>query len=109
MVMESKHNLEFYRMMINPDIRGEQAWERRDFSKIPPRELIPLLISYDNLPNGTPKLEYRLNHPELEKWFVEVLGLVPAEGRTYQKNVLNPWEKFEEGERLREEMLEKIK
>ncbi len=65
---------EFYRTMVD-----KGSWKERDFTKVPTREVWELFAYYNSLPEGTARMEYRLQHKELNDWLVLAKGYKPAE------------------------------
>jgi len=56
-------------------------WKAKDFSKVPGREVYTLLQEYEEIVEGKARLLFRHEHPELEKWFVDVKGYTPVGDR----------------------------
>jgi len=84
-LMEHK---EFYDTMYDLKI-----WtEKRDFSKVPTREVYALYQTYLGLPPGTPRLDYRARYPELDAWLVLAKEYTPVKGRGEAGAEPTPWE-----------------
>lgn len=89
---------EFYDTMLEMGI-----WtEPRDFSKVPTREVARLYETYQGLPTGTPRLDFRAKHPDLDAWLVLKFGYKPIKDRGDTAAEKTPWEEFEEVERFKE-------
>jgi len=70
-------HMDFYRYM-----HDKGYWTKeRDFTKIPTRGVAKLITAYDVLPKGSARLKFRYEHPELENYFVNVLGYKPVGDR----------------------------
>jgi hypothetical protein len=54
------------------------GWQDKDFSKVPTRKVSGLLDEYNKLPEGTARKKFRLEHPELDAYFVLAKGYKPA-------------------------------
>jgi hypothetical protein len=52
-------------------------WQEKDFTKVPTRKVYGLYQTYNTLPKGEARLNFRVQHPELDAW------LVYAKGYTY--------------------------
>jgi hypothetical protein len=52
-------------------------WQEKDFTKVPTRQVYGLYQTYNTLPKGEARLNFRVQHPELDAW------LVYAKGYTY--------------------------
>lgn len=75
-------NPEFETAMVDSGI-----WqEKRDFSKVPTREVFTLYQGYQDEATGKARLIFRHDHPDLEKWFVDALGYTPV-GDRWQNGV----------------------
>ena len=83
---------EFYQAMISPEIMGENAWQPRDFSKVPTQEVFGLYQQYLDLPVGQDRLDFREKHPELDNWLVLAKGLKPVGDRGNPEAETTPWE-----------------
>ena len=75
--------------------------EPRDFSKVPTREVWNLYQIYQGLPSGTPRLDYRAKHPDLDAWLVLKFGYKPISGRGDTEAPRTPWEEFAQVEEFR--------
>ena len=64
--------MEFVNAMLKlyKDTDGKQGWEKKDFSKVPTREVWGLYLQYLDLPAGTARYNFRGRHPELDAWGV---------------------------------------
>jgi len=82
---------EFYNNMVNLGL-----WKPRDFGKVPTREVYGLYETYKGLPTGTPRYDFRIEHPELDAWLVLKFGYKPVSGRSKKETPKTPWEKLEE-------------
>jgi len=88
---------EFYKAMYDLEI-----WtEPRDFSKVPTREVWSLYQTYQNLPSGTPRLDFRAKHPDLDAWLVLKFGYKPIEDRGKKEAEKTPWEEAAEVEQFK--------
>jgi len=88
---------EFYKTMYDLGI-----WtEPRDFSKVPNREVWSLYQQYQNLPSGTPRLDFRAKHLDLDAWLVLKFGYKPIEDRGKKEAEKTPWEKAAEVEQFK--------
>jgi len=72
--------------------------EERDFSKVPTREVYALYQTYQGLPSGTPRLDFRAKHPDLDAWLVLKFGYKPITDRGSAEAPPTPWEKAAEVE-----------
>ncbi len=70
-------NPEFHQALVDTGI-----WkELRDFSKVPTREVNTLYVTYQGLPLGQTRLDYRAQHLNLEAWLVSALDYKPLGDR----------------------------
>lgn len=76
--------------------------EPRDFSKVPTKQVWGLYQGYLKLPKGQPRLDYRIDHPELDAWLVLAKGYKPAEGRGEATEQVTPWEELAAVETFKE-------
>ena len=90
-------NKEFYQAMIDLDL-----WQPRDFSKVPTKEVYELYKTYQGLPTGTPRLNYRKANPTLEEWGILAGKWKPLAGRGEIEEKKSPWQEAEEIERFKE-------
>ena len=81
-------NQAFYKEMLAKVFK-----ERRDFRKVPSREVFDLWVIYNNLPSGSVRKDYRLAHSDLDDWLVRAKGYKPAEGEISDLEGLSGWEK----------------
>jgi hypothetical protein len=88
-------NQEFY----NKVYLGILGNERKDFTKVPTKEVYALYQIYEGLPNGKPKYDFRAKYPELDDWLVTAFGLTPIKDRGDSTAGMTPWE---ESERIKE-------
>ena len=89
---------ELYKTMLDMGI-----WtEPRDFTKVPTREVYKLYQTYLGLPTGTPRLDFRAKHPELDAWLVLAKGYKPVTDRGSAGAEKTPWEELEEVRRFQE-------
>jgi len=94
-LMEHK---EFYDTMYDLKI-----WtEPRDFSKVPTREVYALYQTYQGLPSGNPRYDFRAKHPDLDAWLVLKFGYKPISGRGDTEAPPTPWEEAAAAERFKE-------
>jgi len=71
---------EFYAIMIDPEIMGEDAWQPRNFEGVPTRDVFKKYKRYKDMESVKSRLWYRCHNEELDDWLVDVKGLVPAYG-----------------------------
>ncbi len=71
---------EFYKIMIDPEIMGEAAWQPRDFSKVPTREVFKQYRKYLGLETPKARLWYRCSNKDLDDWLHTAKGLKRAYG-----------------------------
>ena len=91
-------HLDFYHKMLELEM-----WtEPRDFSKVPTREVYSLYQTYQGLPTGTPRLDFRRKHPDLDAWLVSTKGYTPVEDRGSAEAPPTPWEEAQAAERFKE-------
>jgi hypothetical protein len=91
---------DFYRQMVKLGVLSE-----RDFSTVPTRKVWSLYQAYQGLPQGTPRLEYRAKHPELDAWLVAKYNYKPVsehKNAPEPSETMGPWERAEEAERLQD-------
>jgi hypothetical protein len=89
---------DFYNMMLEMGL-----WtEPRDFTKVPTREVWSLYQIYQGLPTGTPRLDFRAQHPELDAWLVLAFDLKPIGDRGNPEAEKTPWEEYGEVEQFQE-------
>ena len=94
-LMEHK---EFYEAMLEMGM-----WtEPRDFSTVPSREVYALYQTYQGLPSGTPRLDFRAAHLDLDAWLVLKFDYKPIEERGQPKAEKTPWQEAQEVERFKE-------
>jgi len=67
---------DFYQTMLNLGL-----WQSRDFSKVPTRQVYSLYQTYMGLPTGTPRLDFRAQHLDLDNWLVKAKGYTPVGSR----------------------------
>ena len=67
---------DFYQTMLNLNL-----WQSRDFSKVPTRQVYSLYQTYMGLPTGTPRLDFRAQHLDLDSWLVKAKGYTPVGNR----------------------------
>ena len=88
----------FYQTMLDLKI-----WlEPTDFSKVPTRKVFELYKTYQGLPSGSSRFDFRAKHPDLDAWLVLKLGYKPIAERGEEKAKKTPWEEFEEVKRFQE-------
>jgi len=58
---------DFYQTMLNLNL-----WQSRDFSKVPTRQVYSLYQTYNTLPKGDARIDFRVQHPEFDAWLVYV-------------------------------------
>jgi len=88
-LMEHK---EFYDTMYKLEL-----WtEKRDFSKVPTREVYALYQTYLGLPSGNPRYDFRAKHPDLDAWLVLKFGYKPIGDRGEAGDEKTPWEEAAE-------------
>jgi len=75
----------FYQAMVD---RG--LWKEKDFTKVPTREVWEKYGYYSTLAEGTARMEYRLQHPDLDDWLVLAKGYKPAEAPKPPPKPRNP-------------------
>lgn len=97
-------NKEFYGAMVDLGI-----WQERDFSKVPTKEVFNLYQEYLGKDKGTPRYDFRREHPELDDWLVLKFGYKPVSERAKkettkepEKEEKTPSEELEEVERFKE-------
>ena len=99
-------HMDFYRLAtVNPKDKrfsGLLGWQRRDFSKVPSREVFNLYKIYEGLPSGNPRYDFRAKHLDLDAWLVLKFGYKPIEERGKKKAPKTPWEILQEVERFKE-------
>jgi len=89
---------EFYNTMLDMGI-----WtEPRDFSKVPTREVYALYQTYQGLPSGNPRYDFRAKHPDLDAWLVLKFGYKPVAERGEAGTEPTPWETAEDVRRFQE-------
>ena len=76
--------------------------EPRDLSKVPSRKVFELYKTYQGLPSGNPRTDFRAQHPELDAWLVLKFGYKPVEGRGDTEAPKTKWEEAEEARRIKE-------
>jgi len=67
---------DFYQTMLSLGL-----WQSRDFSKVPTRQVYSLYQTYMGLPTGTPRLDFRAQHLDLDNWLVKAKGYTPVGSR----------------------------
>jgi len=67
---------DFYQTMLNLGL-----WQSRDFSKVPTREVYSLYQAYLGKATGTPRLDFRAQHLDLDNWLVLAKGYTPVGNR----------------------------
>jgi hypothetical protein len=67
---------EFYK-----EARELQGWQKRDFKKVPTRDVFSLYLKYQNLDTSQERLNFRHKHKELEAWLVAHKGYTPVGDR----------------------------
>jgi len=90
---------DFYKAMFKLGI-----WtEPRDFTKVPSREVYRLYRTYLGLPKGQAKLDFRVQHPELDGWLLLTKKVTKAATDRGKKEAKKTeWEKLEEKRRFEE-------
>ncbi len=72
-------------LMENPEFYQEArsllGWSRRDFKKVPTREVFALYLEYQNIDTSQGKLNFRHKHKDLEAWLVAWKGYTPVGDR----------------------------
>jgi hypothetical protein len=58
---------DFYKAMI-----GLGEWQKWDFTKVPTVAVFSLYQTYYTLPEGQPRVDFRIQHPEFDAWLVYV-------------------------------------
>ncbi|MBA7466124.1 hypothetical protein ES707_01299 [subsurface metagenome] len=91
-------NVDYYRDVW----LGVQGNQPKDFSEIPTREVWNLYQTYQSLPSGGPRLDFRAKHPELDAWLVSAKGYTPIEGRGSAGAPPTPWEEAAQVEQFKE-------
>ncbi|MBW2559392.1 MAG: hypothetical protein JRE40_00910 [Deltaproteobacteria bacterium] len=80
--------------------------KEKDFSKVPTKAVFNLYKSYKELPQGSPRTDYRAEHPELDEWLLLAGKVSKLVGEDYEVKVpeeeQTEWEKAEEARRLAE-------
>ena len=74
---------EFEEAMVQlyKDTDGASGWKaKRDYTKVPPREVFDLYQVYLSLPPGSARMGYRIENPDLDDWLVLSKGYKPATG-----------------------------
>jgi len=67
--------------------------EKRDFSKVPTREVWALYVRYvEDIPQGQPRINFRIDHPELDAWLL-LVGKVTKPASEKGRKKPTPWEK----------------
>jgi hypothetical protein len=69
-------NKNFYDTMLSLGL-----WQSRDFSKVPTRQVYSLYQTYLGKETGTPRLDFRAQHLELDAWLVLAKGYTPVGNR----------------------------
>ncbi len=90
---------DFYQEMLAKGVFAE----RKDFRKVPTREVFDLWVIYNSLPRGTVRKDYRLKHPDFDDWLVDAKGYAPAEG------VIEDPEGLTEAEKLAKRLADLLK
>jgi len=67
---------DFYQTMLSLGL-----WQSRDFSKVPTREVYSLYQTYLTKDTGTPRLDFRGQHLDLDNWLVLAKGYTPVGNR----------------------------
>ena len=95
---------DFYNAMIDPTIMGKDVWQPRDFSKVPTKEVFNLYKTYLGKQDATSRLNFRVEHPELDAWMLLTKKVTkPATGRGKKEtSYLTPWEEAEKVKRFQE-------
>lgn len=89
---------EFYQTMYDLEI-----WtEPRDFDTVPTREVWSLYEAYLKLPTGTPRLDFRAAHLELDAWLVLKFEYKPIQDRGNPEAELTPWQELAEAEAFKQ-------
>ncbi|MFP3897917.1 MAG: hypothetical protein ACLFVD_01175 [Dehalococcoidia bacterium] len=83
---------DFYEAMLEMGIWKQE----KDFSKVPTREVWAAYQVYLSLPTGTPRLDYRVKHPDLDAWLVLAKGYKPVSGRGSPTAEKTPWQEAAE-------------
>ena len=78
----------FYEEMVNLG-----KIEKKDFSKVPTREVFSLYLLYLKEMPGNDRMQFRLDHPELDDWLVEAGGYEPAK-KPKKKEKTDPWDEL---------------
>jgi len=82
---------------------GKEGWkEAGDFSKVPSMVVFELYKTYQGLPSGTPRYDFRAKHPELDAWLVLKFGYKPIAERGEKEAEKTPWEIQQEAEKFKE-------
>jgi len=85
------------------DTEGAFGWKQmRDYSKVPSRTVWNLYKTYLGLPKGDARLDFRVQHPDLDAWLVLAKGLKPTGARGEEEAPKTPWEELEEKKRIKE-------
>jgi len=101
-------NIDFYRTVYV----GLLGNERKDFTKVPSREVFTLYLTYLTLPHLKSKDDFRLEHRDLDMWLVIKFDYTPIADKKIREE-LTPYERFleewEEKGRDIEEMLAQLR
>ena len=81
-----------------------QGHEKRDFSRVPSREVFDLYVQYEKLPSGKPREDFRFEHRDLESWGQEAFGWTSITEKRRRAD-LTPAERTEEELRRLEDLL----
>jgi len=90
-------NMDFYNAMV-----AAGAWQEKDFSKVPTRPVFELYKTYQGLPRGKARDDFRAQHLDLDAWLVLKFGYKPIGSRGDKKAKKTPWEEAQEALRLKE-------
>jgi len=71
---------EFYDIMTNAEIMGDDVWSERDFSKVPTKEVHKKYKRYVDMGIGKPRLWFRCHNEDLDDWLHDAKGLKRAFG-----------------------------
>jgi len=88
---------EFYNKMLELEIWTKE----KDFSKVPTKEVYALYQTYQGLPTGQPRVDFRARYPKLDDWLVLAFGYKPISDRGKEEAAQTPWDKAAEAQTIK--------
>jgi len=79
-------------VQLYQDSNGKHGWkEHSDFSKVPSRHVLELFFEYDLITSPSGRLQFRIDHPELDAWGQIYFDWQPAAGREDEVKRVEGW------------------